>query len=487
MLPSNVPGLDDILGGGIAQYSLNMIVGAPGTGKTTLAQQIAFALASPERPALYFTVLGEPAIKMLRYAQQMSFFDVEKLDNAVHFVNLSEEAASGDLESMLKRIVAEVDRIEPGIVVVDSFRTVVRASSEGSRVLGEFAQRLALQLTSWQATSFLVGEYQEHEMEDNPLFTIADGILWLSQVVERNAVIRKVQVLKMRGQATMPGLHTLRISNEGLEFFPRAPKAFDRKAVRHDKRLSIGITDLDEMLGGGIPAGDALLVSGPSGSGKSTLATHFIAKGCEQGECGLMAVFEEHPQEYLARAKSLGFDLGKMIGSNLLHMIYLRPLDLSADEVLHEIRETVEREGVSRLVIDSLSGFELALAPHFREDFRESLYRMLMTLTGVGVTVIMTSEVVESFNELCLSSYEISFLADDVILQRYVEIRGELKKAMVVVKMRSSYHSSALRAYQTTARGIEMGPSYTNYRGVILGVPWPVSSNIEDDGRPPVA
>src|SRR5688572_28962428 len=222
-LPTGVPGLDEILGGGLPEFSFNIIAGAPGGGKTTLAHQIMFANATPERPALYFTVLGEPAIKMLRYQQQFHFFDQTKLNTSIRFINLSQVVLDQDLNAVLEEIINEVEAVSPGIVVVDSFRTVVRkaqSDTSGSELQG-FIHRLALHLTSWQATTFLIGEYDEGEIRDNPVFTVADGLFWLSQEVERNSIVRKMQIRKSRGQASVPGMHTFRITNAGLQTFPR--------------------------------------------------------------------------------------------------------------------------------------------------------------------------------------------------------------------------------------------------------------------------
>ena len=192
-LPTGVPGLDEILGGGIPEFSFNIIAGAPGSGKTTLAHQVVFANATPERPALYFTILGEPAIKMLRYQQQYTFFDQAKLNSAVRFINLSQVVLEKDLDAVLEEITKEVEKASPGVVVVDSFRTVVRKALGGTTEveLQAFIQRLALLLTSWQATTFLVGEYVEGEIRDNPVFTVSDGLFWLYQAAERSSIVRK--------------------------------------------------------------------------------------------------------------------------------------------------------------------------------------------------------------------------------------------------------------------------------------------------------
>jgi circadian clock protein KaiC len=222
-MPTGVRGLDDIVGGGIPEFSFNIIAGTPGCGKTTLAHQIVFANATPKKPALYFTVLGEPAMKMLRYQQQYSFFDESKLGKAIRFTNLADVVLEQDLEAVLNEITRHVKAVSPGLVVVDSFRTVVRKamSSASELEMQAFIQRLALFLTSWEATTFLVGEYVQEEIRDNPVFTIADGLFWLSQVVERNSVVRKLQIMKLRGQASVPGLHTIRIGDGGVQAFSR--------------------------------------------------------------------------------------------------------------------------------------------------------------------------------------------------------------------------------------------------------------------------
>jgi circadian clock protein KaiC len=379
------------------------------------------------------------------------------------------------LGAVLERIVREVESANPGFVVVDSFRTMIRKMSsvpDGELELQSFVQRLALHLTSWEATTFLVGEYEPSEVRDNPVFTVADGLFWLTQNAERHSVVRRLQVMKLRGQASIPGLHTFRISDAGIQVFPRTfglvPKA---PAERSQRRISTGVPGLDEMLGGGLPAGDSALVAGPAGSGKTALCAQFIAEGVRQDERGVIAVFEEHPTEYVSRAETLGVRMKEMIRAEKLQMLYLRPLDLSVDETLQALVDAVERLGARRVVIDSLHGFELALAPAYREDFRESLYRLLTTLTGRGVSVLSTVEVADSFHELRFSPHQISFLTDDIILQRYVELEGRLRKVMMVVKTRRGGHSPDLRLYEVTPAGIVVGQTLHDYDGILTGAP----------------
>jgi len=485
-LPSGVAGLDEILGGGIPEFSFNIIAGAPGCGKTTLVHQVIFANATEERPALYFIVLGEPALKMLRYQQQYTF-DAAKLNGAVRFINLSEELIERGLKGVLAEISKQVEAANSGMVVVDSFRTVLRTEQHGDRAIEvqTFVQQLALLLTTCEATTFLIGEYAEAELLDNPVFTVADGLLWLYQEVERNSVVRKLQVMKLRGQMSVPGMHTFRITDAGLQAFSRTLGLTGKKKRAPDrKRMSLGVDALDEMMGGGIPEGDSLLIAGSSGTGKSVLATQFIAAGLRAGEPGIVAVFEERPEEYAGRASTFGLDLDTAQKDGNLELIYLRPLDLSVDEMMQELIDAVQRTGAKRMVIDSLAGFELALAPGFRTDFRESLYRMIFALTGIGITILSTLEMEETFDKLPFSSYLISFLTDDIVRLRYVEIDGQLRKIMMVLKMRGGDHSKDIREYDITSDGIVVGERLRDYGNLITGLPvkLPTSSD-ETSGK----
>jgi circadian clock protein KaiC len=473
-LATGIPGLDLLLGGGIPEYSFNLIAGTPGSGKTTFAHQLMFALTSQTSRALFFTVLGEPALKMLRYQQQFSFFDMKKVGKSIRFVNLADDVLKGDYNQTLTRIATAVQDFAPELVFVDSFRSLVQAGESKDRNAWDlqlFVQRLAMQMTGWQATTFLIGEYLDDEKKTGPVYTIADGIFWLAQSAQRNSVVRKFQVVKMRGQANSQGSHTFRINEEGLHFFPRAMVNPNEAKYRPStipatsNRLSTGVSELDNMLGGGIPAGYSTLIVGPSGSGKTILATEFLAEGIRCGEAGVIAAFEKSPNQLLSRK------LDDLVQTGKIGVIDTHSLDLSIDETLHDLVMEIRRLDAKRVVIDSLSGFELAMAPTFKEDFRESIYRLVAVLTGMGVTVLLTSELEDRYTDLRFSPYGNAFLTDAIILQRYVELEGEFKRAISVVKLRGSTHSKKIRFFDIQEDAIIIGESMKGYSGIFSGSP----------------
>jgi circadian clock protein KaiC len=467
-LATGVPGMDAVLGGGLPEYSFNILAGPPGCGKTTLAHQMMFALATPERPALYFTVLGEPPLKMLRYMQQFDFFDAGRVSKSVHFINLADQAAAGDLTKVLSAITAAVEDLQPGFVFVDSFRSVTLAnadSGEGFLTLQHFVQQLGMLMTSWQATTFLIGEYFS-DSDPSPVFTVADGLIWVKQSTLHNSVVRKMEILKMRGQSTIPGLHTFRIGNDGVRVFPPLrPSRKTRPSIDASQRCRMGTTGLDEMMGGGLPRGYSLLVAGPSGSGKTILAGAFISEGAAAGEKSVVIAFE----------RGLGLlqtpNVTALLDSGMVSIIEPEGVNLSVDEVSTLLVHEIQRVGASRVVIDSLSGFELALAPTFRADFRESLSRMVSALAGTGATVLMTSELEDRYDDLRFSPYGTAFLTDAIIVQRYVEIEGRLLRVMAVVKVRASAHSSELRLFQIDGAGIRIGGRLADQEGILGGRP----------------
>jgi circadian clock protein KaiC len=393
------------------------------------------------------------------------------INHSVRFINLTDEALADNLDQLLSRIVAEVEALAPAFVFIDSFRSMVLASTADNKVQ-KFLQHLAALMTGWQATTFLIGEYlnETDAGGTNPVFTVADGLIWLRQSVERNSVVRKIEILKMRAQPTLPGLHSFRITASGIKVFaPACAATLGASAVVSEElpdfRLQMGVPLLDDMLGGGLPSGYSLLVAGPSGSGKSILAAAFLAEGARCGETGVIAAFEQHPK------RSRNHAVADLIKSGQIGLVDTSALDLSIDEILLLLLNEIRRLKATRVVIDSLSGFELTLAPTFREDFRESMLRLVTTLTDEGVAVLMTSELEDRYTDLRFSPYGTAFLTDAIIVQRYVELDSRLQRVIAVVKVRGSDHSNELRKFTIDDNGIQIGEMLSDQEGLLIGSP----------------
>jgi circadian clock protein KaiC len=464
LLSTGVPGLDVLLGGGLTEFAFTLIAGAPGSGKTTLAHQIMFALANQERRALFFTVLGEPPLKMLRYQQQFSFFDMAKVGPVVRYVNLADDLRAGHFGGVLERIMREVEDFQPGLVFVDSFRSVVQTAPrdrQGLSDLQEFIQELGSRMATWQATTFLIGEYAQGDVEAHPIITVADGMLTLAQSSDDNSTLRKIRVNKMRGQAHMSGAHTMRITDDGIRVYPRMlpPLADDRlpgtPADREPRRIPTGVPGLDALLLGGVP------------QGKTVLATRFLMAGAAQGETGVAVYFEK------GTSRLRNAELADMVQAGQVTVVETRSLSLSIEELLDDLMSAIDRTGATRVVIDSLSEIDLYLAPETRADLRLAVFRTLSALAKRGVTTVVVAGVDEMRGLMRLSPDDLCFLTDAAVALRFGEVGGALRKFMTVVKVRGCDHSNDIREYHITGAGIEVGPQAAPYEGILTGWPRP--------------
>jgi circadian clock protein KaiC len=462
-LSTGVPGLDTLLGGGLSEFSFNMIAGSPGSGKTTLAHQIMFALAHPQRKALFFTVLGEPPLKMLRYQQQYSFFDIDKIGTSIRYVNLAEDLQAGNFTGVLDRIMKEVADFSPGLVFVDSFKSVAqarRSGTEGIADLQQFVQALCVRMASWEATSFLIGEYDHAEFEANPVTTVADGLFTLSHDLEHGASVRKVRIIKMRGQPHLRGAHTFRITDDGLTVFPRLlpplPEGWASVSGADGQtvRIGSGVAILDELLGGGIPRGHAALVAGPPGAGKTKIATAFLAEGVRCGEKGVLGMFDRRA------ITSRNSPLAQLVHSNDVVLVERRSRDLSIEELVEDLRQAVVRTNAKRVVIDSLSHLAFYLAPEFRDDLNGSLFQALSSLAVLDVTVLVTMDVASSQGSVGWGEPDASAVADVLILMRRPERGGQRYKEISVLKVRDHSHNTDTRLYEINQHGLQIAASH---------------------------
>lgn len=467
-VPTGIPALDTILNGGLARHSVNVIAGPPGTGKTILAQQIIFQNASMDEQVPYLVTISEPTVKILRYSQNFSFFDVERMGKNVVYLDIGSILLEKGLDEVSRQIEQYVESYSPSILAIDSFKAIHEMAPDAPS-LREFAYRLAVQLTAWETTTLLVGEYTRETINEAPIFAIADGILLLDQESRGMHTYRYLEVLKMRGSDYFAGKHPFRITNEGLQVYPRV------KTPEHptpyplgEERLSLGIVGLDDMTQGGILSGTSVLVAGSAGTGKTLHCLHFLLEGIRNNQPGLLVTFQETPSMLHAFARSFGWDLERLEHEGLLSVLYSSPVELGVDEHTHLIRNALEHTGARRIAMDSLKDIELATPDKVR--YKDYVYSLVNSFRQRGITSMLTSEISEIFGSFIVSEYGISFVADNVILLRYVELSGRIARAVSVLKMRGSNHDKGVREYQIEPEcGVKIMAAFSNYDTVLSG------------------
>lgn len=474
---TGIPYLDPLLGGGIPAASVTMIAGEPGAGKTILSLQILFNLAAQGLKCVYYSTLSEPSLKLIKYLQVFSFFDAALVDTGhVSFVDLGSLMRSEGVEVALDSVTERTERDEPDVVVIDSFKAIHDMAADPAKSRG-VVYELSVQMASWGATTFLVGEYTDAEIAALPEFAVADGILRLVNGEEALTRVREFEILKLRGTAYVSGKHFFEIFSHGVEFYPRVrtPEEAGQSFDLND-RLTTGVAGLDRMFRGGVPRCSATAVEGGTGTGKTLLGLHFLVEGARRGESGILFTLEETKAQLHALARNFGWDLTSLPA---LDIQYTPPVELSTDRFLHEVRRKVETSGAKRAVLDSLSS--LSLGVHSERRFKELVYTLVKHFRRMGTTPLFTMEVPELLGSGRLTGHGVSSIADNVIRLRYVEIGAELQRAISVLKARGIEHERALRRLRIDAAGVHVEGGFRDLRGVLTGLPVPDSASTPRD------
>jgi circadian clock protein KaiC len=470
---------DRILGGGIPVRSVNVIAGEPGAGKTLFALQMLFALAGQGRKGLYFTTLSEPSLKLVQYMQQFSFFEESLIEKTIIFADLGSVIRRKGAEATLNEITSRVEREEPAVVVIDSFKAI-RDILGDAAALRTFVYDLAVHTAGWGAASLLVGEYTEAEAASEAEFAIADGIIRFTNSRHDLTAVREVEVLKLRGADYVTGGHFYEIGSDGLAFFPRVrnpdsitadPAGTAGRPVPLPQRASTGVAGLDAMLGGGVPRASTTVVQGGTGTGKTLLGLQFLLEGARHGEAGIHFTLEETPDQLRGIAHGLGWDLPAFEQRGLLTLVYVSPVELSTDRFLDRARQQVEKLGARRAVLDSLTSMALGVPSDRR--FKELVYAIAKHFRALGVTLNMNMEVADLLGSAQLSGHGVSFAADNVVQLKYVEIDGRLERGLSVLKARGVRHATDVRRLSVEGEGMRVGSSFEGLRGVLTGLPVP--------------
>lgn len=469
-ISTGIAELDEILEGGFAPGALVVIAGAPGTGKTIMAQQFSFSCATTEHKAIYYSTLSEPHAKLIRHLENFEFFDESALGSTVEFVHVDVASAQGDgkVEEAFGEIVRNCFAVQPTAVVIDSAKAL--HDSVGELPLREKIYELASRVAHTDAVLVFVGEYTEEELGTEPEFAVADTILYLANSPKGARDQRSLRVVKNRGSGYVSGRHVFRIGDGGIEVFRRFESSFPERHEFSPGRVTSGSPVLDAMIGGGFPIGSATLLGGPSGAGKTVLGLQFVVAGVNAGQRCLYVTFQESDRQLRAKAKAFGWDLDPIIEQGRLRVLYMEPVALGLDVMGARLRGVVEEgEEFGKVVLDSLAEIEGASAG--TERFPDFLWSLVETFRRRGITSLLTNETRAFFGPTFELAGGLSYIFDNVILLRYAEMESEIRRALAIVKMRDSEHVKSLVEFEVGGKGLVIKGKFSGLRGILTGSP----------------
>lgn len=467
-ISSGIEGLDKILNGGFISGRAYLIKGGPGTGKTTLG--LHFLTANYDRSKSLFITLEEPEIKIRDNAKSLNF-DLEK----IHFLDLSptseffKEVKTYDIfspaeverEPITRKIMDTIESINPSRVFIDPMTTFRYLSTDIYQYRKQVLSFLRF-LTDKGITVLFTSE-GSREAPDDDLQFISDGVILL----ENKSEVRMISVIKFRGSNFYEGKHTLKITKNGIVVYPRLQLITKIKEFEIET-IPSGVPELDELLNGGVERGTVTIITGPAGVGKTTLGLQFMKEAASRGERSVVYTFEEEVEILLNRCDSIGIPARDMIQRGTLSIVKIEPAQYTCDEFAYIVQKDVEQNNTHVVMIDSTSGYKLSL---HGEDLTAHLHLLAKYLQNMGVVVFLITETPNIVGDVEVTKYDISYLADNIIFLRYLEIDGELRKAIGVLKKRMSDFEKALREIEITKSGIKVGKPLKNLRGILLGTP----------------
>ena len=444
------PQADDILGGGFPRNSINILMGDPGTGKTIFAEQLLFHNANGGRPLLYLTTLSEPLTKVVSYVQRFSFFDAERLGESIQYEDLGQALSSEGPGALLTWLDSAVKTRSPQVIVIDSFRAIhdLTMATDDMRAL---MSRIAGLLSAYDVTVFLLGEYTRTDISRFPEFAVADSIIELARRPMTTRDERFMRVLKLRGSSYREGQHAFRLTNAGIELYPRlvAPRVPEEYETLVD-RLPTGVDGLDKLMCGGPFAGSTTLVVGATGSGKTTLALQFALEGVKRGEQVMFINFQESPAQIRRAIANLGHDPAALTERGL-ELIYASPVELQIDSIVATIFDVIRAANVRRLVIDAVG--DLATAADDERRLHDYLYSLIQHFATRGVTTMLTLEVGEVLTRDQMSAKErFSYMSDNLMYLSLGLDRIDHRQ-LRIVKMRGSEHDRGIHEFDIDATG----------------------------------
>ncbi|WBH17803.1 AAA family ATPase [Sphingomonas radiodurans] len=475
-LPFGNHGLDRILHGGLPAHRLYLLEGAPGSGKTTLGLQFLRESVRRGEKALYITLSEtreELAVVAASHGWSIDDFDVFELNAAEEVLSEGRQQSilypwEMELSETIRLIEAEVERVQPRRVVFDSLSELRLLAQDSLRYR---RQVLAMKqfFAGRKTTVLLVDDLTaSKEGSDTQLHSLCHGVITLERLtLDFGAARRRLQVQKLRGIDFVAGFHDFNIRKGGLDIYPRLV-ASDHHAPFIGDPVASGVVEIDRLLGGGPLRGTCTLVTGPAGTGKTTITLQYLHAACERGEPSVIYEFDERIGTLLARAAAFNLDLQKHIDSGCLVVEQVDPAELSPGEFTQRVRDQVESRGARMIVIDSLNGY-LAAMPQEQQLILQ-LHELLSYLNQQGVVTFIVNPQ-QGLLGTMPTNLNISYIADAVLLLRFFEAEGRIRKAISVLKNRAGPHEDAIREFRIDAEGLRVGEPLVAFRGVLTGTP----------------